>query len=55
MGNRPIAGEGTVLVKKGQDPIAGETTKVVLGGGGIHGEHTRPLREGDTSRRNPRN
>ncbi len=34
VGNRPIAGEGTVPVKKGQDPIAGETTKVVLGGGG---------------------
>jgi hypothetical protein len=45
VGSAPIVGEPTALVQKGQDPIAGETTQAILGGGGI--ENVVRVREGE--------
>jgi hypothetical protein len=51
MDNQPIAGEPTSLVQKEHHPIAGETTQEILGGGGIQGEATTRVREGEAPSR----
>jgi hypothetical protein len=43
----PIPGEGTTMVQKGADPIAGETTQDILGTGGVIGDQTRQVREAE--------
>lgn len=45
VGSAPIQGEPTGLVQKGLDPIGGETTQTILGGGGGI-ERTVNVREG---------
>jgi hypothetical protein len=48
-GKVPIGGEGTAPSTKSLNSIPGETTRVVLGGGGVvRGEGARPLRESGT-------